>query len=74
MLIFLKDILLTWQDKARDTQDPLVLLRSSYNYLYLGSHLLDSNMWTFRARDGFNAVLSIKNFCVTSLLPTKGFT
>ena len=71
---FFEDILLTWQDKARDTQDPLVLLRSSYNYLYLGSHLLDSNMWTFRARDGFNAVLSNKEFLRYFPLPTKGFT
>ncbi|MEE2924097.1 MAG: tetratricopeptide repeat protein [bacterium] len=59
---FFEDILIHWQDKARDTNDPLVLLRSSYNYLYLGSHLLDSSMWTYRAREGFNAILSDKEF------------
>ncbi len=59
---FFEGILVHWQDKARDTSDPLVFLRSSYNYLYLGSHLLDSSMWTFRAREGFNLVLSDKEF------------
>lgn len=59
---FFEGVLLHWQDKSMSTGDPMVLLRNSYNYLYLGSHLLDSSMWTYRAREGFNAVLSNKEF------------
>lgn len=59
---FFEGILLHWQDKSLNTNDPMVFLRSSLNYLFLGSHLLDSSMWTYRAREGFNAILSNKEF------------
>lgn len=57
-----EEMMVKQQNRAAGSSNPLVHITLGFSYLYLGSHLLDSDLWSSKAREVFINVLSRKDF------------
>ena len=57
-----EDMMVKRQNEAAGSSNPLVHISMGFCYLYLGSHLLDSDLWASKSRKVFIDILERKDF------------
>jgi len=57
-----EQLMMRFQREAEKGGNPVAKLCNGFSYLYLGSHLLDSDLWASQAKKIFNSFLGQKEF------------
>jgi tetratricopeptide (TPR) repeat protein len=57
-----ENMMVECQKQATGSNNPVVHITHGFSYLYLGSHLLDSDLWSSKAREVFIEIIKRKGF------------